>query len=200
MACAIGKYNDLTGRSDISVCKSCVAGKACMELGMGAEYYDTSVEATTYPQATTRTMRETFIGHPAYPDCAAGFFCTIGSISTHPYVTVPNEYGPCGIGNYCPAGSTEETPCPIGTWSNQKRATSKEYCLACPPGYKCETTGLSEPETLCDVGWTCYTTWDWTDSAATEGVISLATCSATGSYCPLGSHRELICPTGYYND
>lgn len=91
-ACDRGKYNDLTGRSSSGDCKSCPPGKGCMEIGMG-KVYGAGVWPDDYPQSTSRDMRESLIGHRAYPDCAPGFFCTEGSPSTYPYEGIAGQYG-----------------------------------------------------------------------------------------------------------
>lgn len=42
---------------------------------------------------------------------------------------------PCPLGNYCPEGSYEEIPCPVGRYGKKERLTSVDECLLCKVGY-----------------------------------------------------------------
>ena len=154
-------------------------------------------DTSAYAAATSRDDREKYVGHGAFPQCAAGFYCTSGAASTHPYVERGGFEGPCPAGSYCGAGTETPTKCPSGTWSPQRRATSPDYCLECPPGYDCESAdgGLVEATTMCAKGVRCTTTYNSGTPAAT---LDRQQCTSTGKYCPLASHLELYCPTGYY--
>lgn len=163
--CPIGTYQadvSMTGETD---CLDCPAGKACEERG-------TSTAATLLT------------------DCAAGFYCTLGASTQYPYTELVDYYGPCPVGYYCEVGTSTPTPCPQGYFSNQERAISIDYCLICPPGFMCETEGLSEPSGPVSIG-----------IRTGDGILENIICSATSSsseYCSLGTFIAQQCYTGYY--
>lgn len=78
--------------TSIDDCISCPAGKACELKGDGS--------------AAT-----------ALPDCAAGYYCTLGSPTKYPFTDVSGSYGPCPAGHYCEVGTSSATPCVAGTFS-----------------------------------------------------------------------------------
>lgn len=116
--------------------------------------------------------------------CAAGYWCTKGAQTPYPDTTRNGYYGPCTAGSYCEQDSTTPTPCPEGTYSNQERATSDDFCLPCPPGKLCLGTGNTTPSDDCSAGQTC-----------TDGINETPT---TGGYAPIGSSHQLVCPPGFY--
>ena len=76
----------------------------------------------------------------------------------------------CGKGNYCPANSTEPTPCPVGTYNSASaRAWSDVYCTPCLGSYSNQTGA----EACTDCG--------------------------KGNYCPSGAVNPIPCPTGSYS-
>lgn len=174
-ACEKGSYNPNEAASTVINCVDCPEFYACNEQAMSAYNSDTD----------TADDIENIL-----PRCAAGFFCTAGSTSTHPFDSSSTRYGNCPAGSYCPqtdsdGNAVNAVACPDGTFSNQERAISVDYCLPCPPGWLCQGTGLTTASSECDFGFMC------SDNLA-------ATCSTTGHICPLGSHRPVICPSGYY--
>lgn len=62
--------------------------------------------------------------------------------------------GVCPAGYICPQGTKypQQHPCPVGTWSNTVGAQTWSSCLPCPPGLYCNSTGLSQPSGICDIG------------------------------------------------
>jgi hypothetical protein len=150
----------MTAESD---CLACPAGKAC-------EFKAISDIATDLP------------------DCAAGFFCVSGASSRYPWELVSGEYGPCPVGYWCAEGTDVPTACVAGTFSNQERAISIDYCLVCPPGFMCEVDGLAEPTGPVSIG-----------VRTIDAILENQTCSAFSSeYCPLGTFIAQQCYTGYY--
>lgn len=151
----------MTADSD---CLACPAGKACETKGNPTAAAD-------------------------LPDCAAGFYCASGADSMYPYTDM-GTYGPCPTGHWCAAGTSTPTACVAGTFSMQERAIDATYCLTCPPGFMCETAGLSEPTGPVTAG-----------ILTTDHILENVTCSSTTSeYCPLGSYIALQCWTGFYQD
>ena len=47
----------------------------------------------------------------------------------------------CPIGNFCPEGSGNPTPCPTGTYSNTQGLQEEANCTLCDPGQFCNDTG-----------------------------------------------------------
>ena len=66
-------------------------------------------------------------------DCPAGSFCTVNT-------TTPDT---CSAGYYCPLNTktSNENPCPAGTFSNLTSRTSLDDCQPCTPGSYCATKG-----------------------------------------------------------
>jgi hypothetical protein len=165
MMCPAGTYQPYESMTALSDCLSCPAGKACEKKA--------EVSIAT-----------------ALPDCAAGFFCISGAPSRYPYTLVAGSYGPCPVGHYCEAGTSTPTPCPAGTFSNQERAISDDYCIICPPGFMCETAGLMQPTRPTAIG-----------VRTGDAILENQVCSTTNSqYCPLGTFIAQQCPTGYFQD
>jgi len=125
--CPAGTYQPDLSMTALSDCLPCPAGKAC-------EFKAIASLATDLP------------------DCAAGFFCISGATSRYPYTLSAGEYGPCPVGHWCDVGTSVPTPCVAGFFSNQERAISIDYCLACPPGFMCEVDGLAEPTGPVSIG------------------------------------------------
>lgn len=148
-----------TGKIKAEECVACPAGKACPEEGMA-------------------------IDTAALPDCEAGYWCSLKAESRYPIVTGAT-YGPCPKGSYCIKGTggtadtVPPTKCPIGTYNPQERAISADYCIPCPPGFKCEATGLTAPQGPCDQGTYC---------SYTGATITVSQCAAN-KYCPLASYN-----------
>lgn len=99
---------------------------------------------------------------------------------------------PCTEGKYCPAGTTTELDCPVGTYNPVKGRASEDDCIDADPGYYVSTTGASALTGPCDKGYYCPSG----SSAATE------------MPCPVGKYRSLthgaepsdcqLCVSGHY--
>ncbi len=174
--CPVGTYagpfvsgNSPTSKIKASECVACPSGKACPEEAMSI---DTS----------------------ALPLCAAGYFCISSATTRYPTSLAPGKFGPCPAGYFCPEGTGDYSLnfCPKGTFSNQERATDISYCIPCPPGYLCEATGLTAPQSACEAGTTCSYT-----GTSPNFTLVVAQCTAN-HYCPIGSYNELICPAGFF--
>lgn len=72
-----------------------------------------------------------------------GYFCSLGSSEPSP---VSKPYGDvCPPGHFCPKGSGSPTPCPVGGFLPEPRASSPSHCRPCPPGKHCLNPGSSQP-------------------------------------------------------
>lgn len=68
-------------------------------------------------------------------DCTEGYVCTGRTSSPTPLGTVRDGGYKCPLGNYCPLGSFEEKPCPVGTYGKYMGLESKDSCIKCKVGY-----------------------------------------------------------------
>ncbi|KAM4702881.1 uncharacterized protein WCC33_011421 [Rhinophrynus dorsalis] len=106
--------------------------------------------------------------------------------------------GLCPVGYFCPSGTGIPIPCPSGTFSNRLSLSMESQCTACPPGYYCDSVGLSAPTGLCLPGYYCATGVSM--SAPTgENFTGDGGACPVGHYCPQGSVHPLACPEGTYN-
>ncbi|XP_039865459.1 multiple epidermal growth factor-like domains protein 11 [Simochromis diagramma] len=132
-----------------------------------------------------------FCAHPGKGapsgQCGAGYYCVSGAWSR-----TPEDGGVtgdrCPKGHYCAQGSSAPVPCPTGHYSNQTRNSHLSDCLHCPPGFMCDTRGLSFPSHMCPAGSYCP-----------GGKNNSKTCSP-GSRCPPGSDRQVPCLPGTYQN
>lgn len=248
--CLIGTYQDQTAQSS---CKACPAGSYCPSAGMssptacpsgnycplGSTYYMPCVpgtfRATTGGTALTDCTpcsAGSYCGNYGLSsvsgNCAAGYFCEIGSPYQYPSTLVDvaasfTQYGPCPLGYYCPAGTTSRSAnaCPAGTYNPANlgmdsnaclKCTAGRYCTGtantndnsiCPTNYYCPegtTTGTSNP---CTAGHFCAQGSDYEKPCfpgtySSAGSQSSCTNCPAGSYCVRGSSSYTTCPIGYY--
>ena len=118
--------------------------------------------------------------------CAAQFYCLLGSSNY--------QEAWCPPGKYCPTGTGKPLPCPSGTYypyGNDGNALyAKSQCYACSGGYYCGTNGLSAVEGMCDSGYYCP-----------SGVVNPRPKNyycVEGQQCPAGSSGIQSCGAGYY--
>ena len=76
-------------------------------------------------------------------DCTPGYVC-LGMTNTDKPISIQDNNGyRCPAGYYCPLGSYEEKPCPLGTFNKNKGKKSIEECLPCLEGYYNDLIGQS---------------------------------------------------------
>ena len=64
-------------------------------------------------------------------NCPAGYVC-LGRTSSETPINVSADRGyRCPLGHYCPEGSYEEIPCPIGRYGKKEMLKSVDECLLC---------------------------------------------------------------------
>lgn len=158
--CPRGTYGSIDGLARSDQCTSCDPGKYCLMPGM-----------------------QTYSG-----SCEAKYFCKKGAYFSKPE-TGSTDFGPCPVGMYCPAGTSNPIPCPLGTYSMSIMLDDPANCVKCPSGYYCNQLGLTTY-----IGKECaegyYCTEGSTDPYQTY-------CPAK-HYCPKGSGVPLECPSGFY--
>lgn len=64
--------------------------------------------------------------------CDAGYVCLGGTIIPNPTVRDLHNGYECGVGYYCPSGTTDPIPCPAGTFSLNYTLGSLDECEPCP--------------------------------------------------------------------
>ncbi|XP_075046430.1 uncharacterized protein LOC142107145 [Mixophyes fleayi] len=119
-------------------------------------------------------------------ECAAGFFCTGGAKTSKPTDTVQGDI--CPPGTYCPNGSHHPQFCPAGTYSADYSLGMVSDCKACPPGYYCNSSGITFPTGQCSEGYYCP-----------EGqTLPNSLPCPVGHRCPGGSPNPIPCESGFY--
>ena len=156
--CPAGTFNaDLNGRA-LGDCKQCPNGHECPEM---------SIDKGDV--------------------CAKGYYCPKGSaVGEFPCPAGTHGAGrtgkldiseclPCPPGNYCPEGSGEPVPAPIGKWTPLSNIPSLGALYKCPPKFYCPNTGMTNYK-----GFEC----------------------SPGHYCPAGTttSTEFPCPEGTFSD
>ncbi|CAG2223568.1 unnamed protein product [Mytilus edulis] len=193
-------------------CTDCPAGSYC-----------TSTSAVT---GTCTTGYYSLAKATACKPCPAGYSCATNNAA--PVVCASGTYSnglatsctACDTGKACPSTTSDSgkydcplgtpIPCPNGQFMNR---TGYDQCFDCPAGYYC--TNAMEP-LLCSKGYYCpgNTTADL--SPCPRGTYNPilgyycptgqsiqnppATICPAGHYCPEGSHAEIDCPSGTYQD
>eukprot|EP00826_Nyctotherus_ovalis_P040470 TRINITY_DN3998_c0_g4_i3.p1 TRINITY_DN3998_c0_g4~~TRINITY_DN3998_c0_g4_i3.p1 ORF type:complete len:803 (+),score=116.19 TRINITY_DN3998_c0_g4_i3:2604-5012(+) len=149
-------------------------------------------------------------------DCPPSYSCSQEGYSVY-------ENVPCGLGHYCPAGTSQpyQYPCPAGTFSNSYEATAESDCILCPRGYACApgaSIGNTNTFLECAAGHYCprgtpavgtgdpvvYTATHFPCPAGTYrsdgGARRIQDClpCTHGKYCLVGTVNPVACPSGHY--
>ena len=172
----------------------CPEGYYC-PLGTSVKYPTTFCAAGEYcplnSVGVTACVAETYQNAPrqaACRQCPAGYTCATGATAF--------AASPCTAGNYCPAGSSVVTQCPMGTYSNGAKRGALTDCIDCDPGSYCDTLGQTAVTGNCTAGYFC--TLKSTEAApAVYSALTGGPCTI-GNYCPVGSTIELSCPPKKY--
>jgi hypothetical protein len=151
-ACPIGTYNSLTGRSSLSDCLDCPAGKYCFSSALISPTEDCK-QGYYCPAGSDEST--------AIP-CPAGYYCPSGAADktpcpagTYQMNEVQWNCDQCPRGWYCPDiamtiplicetgyycdqnGLIAMTKCPEGSWSHISGLTDISLCMMCPFGKYC---------------------------------------------------------------
>ncbi|CAM9191532.1 unnamed protein product, partial [Ectocarpus fasciculatus] len=193
--CPNGTYGQLPGLSAVSQCSSCPGGRFCR-------------------------------GGVVAGLCSPGYFCRDGQYDPSPSHDLSAYFAPedqlqyieqlegaqCPPGHYCPENATIPLACQNNT-----------ACIACPAGYYCDDTGLSNFVHLpCPIAHYC-TSGTSSPSPCPAGTFrdevggaSISDCRACpeghfcpretsvyypcpkGTYCPSGSANFTTCPPGHF--
>lgn len=212
--CPAGTYGNHTGGVDeSSTCSPCPAGYFCPEgtAGYPGEllhcpqgHYCPEGTTTAFENPCSDGSYSTMVGlerDNQCLQCPAGRYCHGGD-------GIGGQV--CPSGHYCPASSSQPTPCPAGLFTEETGAVEVTNCHMCPAGYYCLEgadspmpcpTGTFNPLLgqeslnccqLCRAGMAC------SEIALTQ---PNELCAA-GYYCPAGSYKandpDHACPAGTY--
>lgn len=158
----------------------CPAGSYCIQ----GEEYPRKCPKGTY----NRLMRQ--YEESTCKDCLRGSNCNRAGIANY------NDFL-CPPGYWCPEGTSNPNPCPVGTFrpnkgayeegpiEYKKTASSAAKCFICVEGFYCDKAATTVPK-LCPAGTYCP-----------QGSTQFTSCPA-GFYCPPRSAEPILCPAGNY--
>lgn len=168
IACPSGTWAPYTSSKSLEDCVPCPIGSYCL-AGQGKAI---CLSGYYCPESTNSSTE--------YP-CPAGFYN-------------PDEGAkdimqclPCGVGNHCPAASSQQQQCPEGTFNNATNMAGE--CTACLAGHECAPAGQIHP-TPCAAG-----------KYADVGASACEYCPP-GHFCPnIGTNKttlfvDQVCPAG----
>ena len=207
IACASGSYCSSYGLA--SPTDFCPSGVYCPEgqftpMGVSCPIGHFCPSESGLPLPCSSGMYQPFESQSSCLVCPAGRYCDINeailtqtsgiNLDTHG-VVMPSV---CPVGHYCPMGtnSSNEHPCPLGSFSNQTGLQDVSQCIACVPGYYCSDVGLTEPTGECFPGFVCSL---GSASPSPDGSDSTGMPCPERSYCPEGTITPTPCPVGTYS-
>lgn len=82
-----------------------------------------------------------------------GYYCIQQASTATPLSSATGDI--CPVGHYCPEGSQDKIPCPIGTHLDVEQQSAASDCKACPAGLYCSGVGLVEPSGNCSAEYYC---------------------------------------------
>jgi len=126
-------------------------------------------------------------------NCDGGFYCRTSSSLNNPIAADATEalkYDACPYGYYCPEGTSEPFPCPIGTYSSTSGLITDTQCTDCDAGQYCDEVGMTSPAGDCDAGFYCET----------KSFTARPNACTAGEKCPSGTGAAADCPAGYYQN
>lgn len=219
--CPVGTYGDEFGLEAKGECKTCREGFYCLEGTVTPKLCD---EGMTCP-AGSSSQSECPAGYYCkYWDvggvsiakqrpCPGGFYCprkTVspikcdngyycpGSKCSSGETCDPASANPCAA--FCPAGSSEPTPCPAGSMGSgvTHNDAVDTGCIWCPPGsYSFLVDGTSTKCLPCPGGYVCVASTS-TPTPIDPELDGGYECPK-GYYCPEGSYEPIACPVGRFN-
>jgi hypothetical protein len=170
--CTNAFYADLTGAS---VDKKCFG-----YLDVVTDKYNVRKMSVTtgHPRAGSATCSVT--PAPGYIFANPGFDCTTMVCPVGSYCIGGGAKTTCTSGNYCPEGSSSQTPCAAGNY-----CATPSTQVACTLGNYCPTGSIAQ--TPCAAGNYCTTP-------------STQVACTFGNYCPTGSISQRPCSTCDFGD
>lgn len=190
--CPAGQFSDEINLISAAGCTICPARSAC-PLGSTTASITPCVAGAYCPLGTAlgnepRCLAGTFSNLTSLESADECFTCPGGKYCTGGLTVVS---GTCAAGYYCPpaSSSSQEHPCPPGTYSNSTGLYDVNQCQLCPKGHFCvAATTAPQP---CAAG-----------KYAPEGLNTSSLCllCPAGSYCLNGDSEPRDCGVRYYSD
>ena len=216
--CPVGTFNNVTASVSSTDCAPCTAGSFCASEGLSrptalcspgwfcsggarnatdAENGGQCLAGQYCPLGSLaplscpagRYCAAPGLSAPVGP-CRSGYWCRLGSVSAAPTDGVTGRR--CSSGRYCPEGTSNELPCPVGTFANTSGLGMESECRSCTPGFFCSSPGLATPSGPCSEGYFC-------PGGQNSSTPSEFGCTL-GHHCPLGSSLPQPCSAGFYQD
>ena len=201
--CAEGTYNDGTGSSASSVCKTTSAGYyalagSCSQTQVNANCWGGAGSKVACPNSCTSPYSTSAKGSDDANDCyltttsknyvktagagqttcAAGTYCPGGSvIYKGGTVSGRNTTGgstTCPAGSFCAAGVSAGTECVLGSYS----AAGASSCTACQDGKTTSSTGQTSCNATCSNA-SGVSDWETASWATTNAMTNLCTIAAS---------------------
>lgn len=147
----------------------------------------TSAKASACPAGTYRALSGGKDG-AACAACQSGKYCPSRGMS---------EGLTCPQGYYCPVGTTDPEPCPIGTYGSKAGLKDSRECTDCPAGKFCWKQGLTSASQSEDCAERYYCRGGSSTPRPTDGVTGEV--CPKGSYCPAATPAPVSCGAGYFN-
>ena len=169
--CPPGTYRDVVGGVDINSCFQCTQAKYCQSRGLinptadcPAGYYcpTGTAQSSKLPcdpgnYCPTGSYQQTVCPDNSFQslpvkatcdNCPERFYCknTNAADAQAPKI--------CPTGKYCVA-NTQPQDCPLGTYNPRQGMANSGECEPCPPGFVCDSTGLSAATKPCTQGYYC---------------------------------------------
>lgn len=206
--CKPGTYNPKTRGNSSLDCLPCDPGQYCLGYGndkptnsCSAGFYCPGGNEQAAPSATRCTQGH-YCPQGSYnmTKCTPGYFCDADGLYSPTGKCDPGYYCPLGSssrrqvecieGHYCPLGSPEPQPCQPGFYLPGKKKENASQCIECIAGMYCNSSGLSYPDGLCDLGYFCPPGQKVSSPNAHPCTV--------GHFCTKGSPLPKRCPNGTY--
>ncbi|OAF67357.1 hypothetical protein A3Q56_04909, partial [Intoshia linei] len=190
--CPAGTINDSFGKTQLSDCVACPAGKSC-SIGTGGSVRPLPCSIASYcPAGTSQSFnlkclagtwsdRINLISATDCYQCPRGKYCPIGTKTPLP----------CPKGYCCPFSTKHglDNPCLAGTYSSTSELESCNQCKSCPVGNYC--VKASTVPKKCSIG-------TYNPNRLGKTISDCLKCTA-GYYCPIGTTNPQICAPGTYS-
>ena len=187
--CPAGVYCDQTGIAYLDLFE-CEKGKVCLDDPTpGTLVAPQACAAGTYNPSKRKGLASDCL------QCPGGSYCNVATGTIYPIKCRSGQYcpagssgeTPCTAGNYCPYGSAAEIPCPAGYFCPN---VEMDLYIKCVPGQYCPQG--SSAQTPCPIG-----TYGLANPANHDEAAECSSCEQGSYQDATGATTCLQCPAGY---